>query len=407
MKFENVTAVTTEAIKLALGQDYFVTVAEPTEDVPNPTPVTNSIESYKLVDIGEDVKDSGSVDVYVKGLIVQLGKLYVESREYVGRIPSIFVDTLDWGGFVERVAFDLANISDDDMYNLIDGKVYEDDHKFYQPTAKVKIYQEAKSIRVNVSVVREQIFEAFNNWEQQNSFLSGIYANVQRTINTMLYIYALMLLSSACAVSAKKLDNAVHLVTEAKAEGILSTSDTAISALRNEKFLAFALERISAVRDNMEVIGNVYNNGTVPTHTPFADNKAVMLTEFSRKCKFLVKANTFNEEYIGIGEYDTVPAWQGVTKIDGTKKSVYDFNTASTISIAADPNNKLGIGTSAVTIPNCIGIAFDRYALGITLRKVTVTSSYTASADFWNEFSHHLVNYIIDTNYNMVAFFLD
>ena len=404
MKFEQIKEVTYNALTQALGRSYFEIIPEATEENPNPTAVIQPIESYNLVDVGKDVEKSGTVDVYVKGLIVQLGKIYVESREFVGRIPSIFIDNLEWGGYVERVVFDLANISDDDMFNLVDGKLYEDDHRFYSPKAHVKIFEEGKAIRVNTSIVREQLFEAFKSWEQQNRFISGIYSNIQRTINSMLYVYSLMLLSSACAISDKALDNAVHLLTEAKAKGIVSDETTAETALRDEKFLAFALERISAVRENMEVIGTAYNNGNVPIHTPTVDSRAVLLTEFSRACKFNVRANTFNEELLGIGEYDTVPAWQA---IKNTGKSNYDFSTASTISIKADPNNKFGIGTDAVTINNCIGIVFDYYAIGMTLHKVKVTSSYNASADFWNEFSHHLLNYIIDTNYNMCAFFID
>lgn len=404
MKFEQIKEVTYNALTQALGKSYFEIIPEATEENPNPKAVIQPIESYNLVDVGKDVEDSGTVDVYVKGLIVQLGKIYVESREFVGRIPSIFIDNLEWGGYVERVVFDLANISDDDMYNLIDGKLYEDDHRFYSPKAHVKIFEEGKAIRVNTSIVREQLFEAFTSWEQQNRFISGIYSNIQRTINSMLYVYALILLSSACAISDKALNNGVHLLTEAKAKGIVTDEATAETAMRDEKFLAFALERISAVRENMEVIGTAYNNGNVPTHTPTSDSRAVLLTEFSRACKFNVRANTFNEKLLGIGEYDTVPAWQAVKD---TGKTNYDFSTASTISIKADVNNKLGIGTEAVTINNCIGIVFDYYAIGMTLHKVKVTSSYNASADFWNEFSHHLLNYIIDTNYNMCAFFID
>lgn len=408
MDLIQVKKVTEAALTQALGKSYFT--KEVSSDVdPNPTAVIKPIDSFNLVDVGKDVEDSGTVDVYVKGLIVQLGKIYVESREYVGKIPSIFVDSLEWGGYVERVVFDLANISDDDMYNLVDGKLYEDDHRFYSPKAHVKIFEEGKSIRVNTSIVREQLFEAFKSWDEQNRFISGIYSNIQRTINSMLYVYALMLLSASAAISNKALNNSVHLLTEAKALGIVkdpseTTQYTAVEAMRNPDVLSYALQRISEVRDNMEVIGTCYNNGNVPTHTPKTDSRAVLLTGFSRAAKFLVRANTFNEELIGIGDFDTVPAWQAVKNTD---KSNYDFTTASTISIAADANNRLGIGTSAVQLPYCVGIVFDYYAIGMTLHKIKVTSSYNASADFWNEFSHHLVNYIIDTNYNMCAFFMD
>ena len=75
--------------------------------------------------------------------------------------------------------------------------------------------------------------------------------------------------------------------------------------------------------------------------------------------------------------------------------------------ISADPTNKLGIGTSEVTLTNAIGLLFDRMALGICPYRSKVTSNYTAIADFWNEYHHMLVNYILDSNYSMVAFFND
>ena len=95
--------------------------------------------------------------------------------------------------------------------------------------------------------------------------------------------------------------------------------------------------------------------------------------------------------------------WQGVTDSNGD----FTFNQLSTISIAADPDEKLGIGTEAYTKSNCIGLLYDWRALGICPYREKVTSNYTASADFTNTYHHRLINWIIDANYSMVAFFLD
>ena len=77
------------------------------------------------------------------------------------------------------------------------------------------------------------------------------------------------------------------------------------------------------------------------------------------------------------------------------------------MDISADANNKLGIGTSEFKTSGVIGLAFDKMAMGICLEKIKMTSNYTACADFWNEFTHVLVNYLLDTNCNIVAFVLD
>lgn len=151
----------------------------------------------------------------------------------------------------------------------------------------------------------------------------------------------------------------------------------------------------------MHRMTTAYNNGSVPMQAKEVNK--ILLTDFVSSTKFNVRANTYNLDEVGIGSYDEVSAWQGIT--DGTNN--FDYSTNSKIMISADPTNKLGIGTAEVTLTNAIGLLFDRMALGICPYRSKVTSNYTAIADFWNEYHHMLVNYILDSNYSMVAFFND
>ena len=64
-------------------------------------------------------------------------------------------------------------------------------------------------------------------------------------------------------------------------------------------------------------------------------------------------------------------------------------------------------GATGVTLSNIIGFLYDRYALGISLDKKKVTTSYTASQDKYNTYHHNIINYIIDDNFPMVAFTLN
>jgi len=129
-----------------------------------------------------------------------------------------------------------------------------------------------------------------------------------------------------------------------------------------------------------------------------------LLSKFVKKTKFFVKAGTFNVDEIGVGKYDTVSSWQAF-KAESSPN--FDFTTCAKVMISADPNNKLGCGVSAITIPNVIGICYDTRAMGICPHKSKVTSNYTAVADFWNEYYHQLFNYILDNKFNIVAFVVD
>ena len=390
MKFVDVVNLTQNAVAQALGTEYMGKLGD-----------FSALSSFQLMDVGKDVLDSGSVDSFVKALLVQIGKLYIDSREYVSELPSIYVDSFDWGGFVERVYFSPAELIDDSMYNLVDKQSY-DDHIFYEPKVSAKIFEEAKKIMCPISITSdEQISMAFNSFEQLNAFISGIHQNVRRTIDVGLDAYAHMLISCGVAVSDKAIGTSVHLLTEAKERGLVGADVTSAQALNDESYLTYCLMRIRQVEKQMHRFTTAFNNGSIPIQAK--DVNKVLLSDFVTATKFVVKANTYNKDEIGIGEYDEVCAWQS-TKND-TKK--FDYATNSAISISADPNNKLGIGTNAVVINNVIGIAYDRMALGVCPFKSKVTTSMTGIADFQNFYHHLLVNYILDSNYPIVAFIND
>ena len=392
MKKIDVVKITQEAVAQTMGTDYMSEKGGLKE-----------IESFRLPDIGEDVLNSGTVDQYVKSILTQLGKMYVDSKAYAAELPSLFIDSFEWGGYLERVYFKPQDLIQDEMYNLVDGNTYED-HKFYQPKASAKIFEEVKNIMTPISIVADQIKEAFQGWDQMNAFLSGIQNNVNNTLTLASEAYAHMLIQCGIAVAEKNTHHSVHLLTEAIANKVLATGATAVEALESPEFLRFALKRIAQVKKNMKRYTVAFNNGQIPTFTNDSDAKLALLTDFTTAAGFTARANTFNANELNIGDYDEVACWQAFSD---TSKANFDYSTNSTIKIAADSTNKLGIGTDAVTITDVIGVLYDTRAMGISLTKSKVTSNYTAIADFWNEYHHKQVNYILDPNFNIVTFKLD
>lgn len=389
MKFQDVVELTQNAVAQTLGSTYM-------EKDGKLAPLT----SFNLVDVGKDVLASGSVDSYVKSLLTQMGKMIIESKVYKAELPSLFIDSFDWGGYVERVYFSPQDLLKDDMYDLIDGKVYED-HKFYKPNVSAKIFEEGKTISCPISLTEDQIKMSFNSYEELNKFMSGIYQNVQNTITLGLEAYAHMLISAGIAVSIGATGNTRHLATEFYgAEHTKKLSEM----LADSAFLKYCMEQISLTKDQMKRYTTAFNNGTIPTFSTEEDLKVALLADFANACKFNVTADTFNADEIGLGDFDKVTAWQAFSA--DTLRD-FDVDTNSSISISADTQNKLGLGTGAFAKKGVIGVVYDYRAMGICPYRTKVTSNYTASADFWNQYNHQLVNYILDANFNIVSFVLD
>lgn len=394
MKHVDVVELTQKAVAQTMGSEYMEQLGD-----------WSALDSYKLVDVGKAVLDAGTVDVFSKKLIGLLGKLVVDAKKYEGAvIKSIFVDSFDWGSFVERVYFSPQDLIEDDMWNLIDGKVYENDHKFFGPKVEAKIFEEAKSINTPCSFGDEQLRTAFTSWDEMGKFLSGLRTNISNTIELALQAYSHMLVSCGIAVSVKSTGTAIHLITDAIAAGILEEGATYETARHSEEFQIYAMKRIKTIRDNLKVYSSVYNDGSIPTFTNDDDNKMILLSQVVNDMKFNARRQAYNMDEIGIGDFEATPMWQAV---DVNDVEAFGWGVASAIGLSADASNKLGIGTGAVNVLNVAGIIFDHRAMGLCPYRRKVTSSYTASADFWNEFHHLLVNYILDTKFSMIAICMD
>lgn len=393
MKYDTLVDLTKKAVAQTMGATYMEQEGK-----------LASIESGKLVDIGKDVTDmENGVDAYTKACIDVLGKIEVDTMRYDPEIKSIMRDSWEWGAFLERIKFQSQDILTDDVFNLEDKKSYADiEHKFYKPNVSAKIYAERKAFSIPVSFTEDRVKTAFTSMTEMSRFFSGIRENIRQQIKLILDAYSKILVGSAIAISEKATHTSRHLLTEAKALHIIGSEVTAEEAMLNERFMAWALREIATAREYMRRISSAFNNKTGAYAS--GDTSLFMLNAFEKASRFGVIANTYNNDELAVGEYDIVSAWQGVESVDGN--STFDFETVSSVMIT-DTENKLGIGSDPVTVNNCIACLCDYKAIGINCEFQKVTSTYTASADFWTDFHLNYLNYILDSDYGIVAFLLD
>lgn len=398
MVVEQIKNLTMNAIAQTLGASYMT--AEDGTIAP--------LDDAKLIDVGTDVANlERGVENFTKSLLDQLAKIYIVSDVYKNDLPDIFVDSFDWGGFIEVVNFDLAEVIDDPMFNLIDGQSYADiEHTFYQPKVNVKLFAERKGVALPWSIGREQVMTAFTGLDEMNKFISGLNVNIENTYNIILETYSHILVSSAVAISDKAINTSVHLVSEYNDE-TGNTETDATTLLQDEAFLAWVSRKIKDIRRNIKKMTRSFNDGSCNTFTPVGKDKLILVGKFVDAIKFNLRADTYHEDMVGFGEYDEIAFWQGHYTSDGENESSFDFDDVTTISVKGDPNDKLGIGTSDVTINKCVGLIYDKRGIGLCPFKTKITSNYTASADFTTYWRHLLLNYIVNSQFNMVALIMD
>lgn len=382
-----------------------------------------ALNDQYIVDLGEklniqdgDITNGTPADIFFKALLSQLGKIVVDTRSYVAQLPKLFVDPINWGLFQEQITIELSDVMIDEMWNPdgfiswntpASGGVYpgvEEGKRIaaiefgcYKPPVSAKLYKKAHAIMVALTTAREQMFTAFNGLAQYESFLAGLFNSVENTIQLKAEVYALMTVSMGIA-KAKANGNEINLLAEYKT---YDNTVTAANALQNAGFLRYALMRIAETKDNIRRFTELYNNHE---HVTFAaEPNTILLNKFSIAAKFNLKADTYNAEMIGIGDYDKVSAWQAA--ITTTDSTPYNFGAASSISLSDAAATEAGLtGEGAGEITGVVGVIYDRLAMGVTIDKKKTTSQYSASRDTTNFFYHALANYIVNDNYPIVTF---
>lgn len=476
MKIVDVISVVKSGIAQLTAANYFS--AE--------TPVLTETDTSAIVELGKSFdKYEKAPDIFLKALVDTLSVMRIDSRRYTAVLPSLFVDTYEWGGFREHVVIGLSDILADEMYpvnGFIDYNAEGGDdeavriagleHGTFKPSAESKFYDEGKPFMVALSTVREQLFTAVksdNPLRDLNKILSGMQTSVDNTIQLEAEVTALFTVSTGAA-RALALDNEIPLVTMynstransgtitntttftlvttvpqdwsttytdyymLNSEGIIvpipegesaptfanltvysaAVVPTNVSvviptgerALDYPEFVSYMLETIANVKDEFKCFSAAYNNHK---HVTFSDDtRLILLAKVANRAKFGVRANTFNEELLGIGNFEKISSWQA-KKISGGKQ--FDFNALSSIAMTKAAATKVGLtvpaGAKGITLSNIIGVVYDRYAMGVSLDKRKVTSNYIAVQDKINTYHHLIKNMIIDDNFPMAVFTLN
>lgn len=138
-----------------------------------------------LVDVGNEIFDTDNVDNYVKKLIDRVGKTIFVNRLYAGGVPSVMMDSWEYGSVVEKITSDMPVADENDSWNLQDGQQYSQD-TFYQPKVSAKFFNSKVTFDVKLSFTTEQVKESFTSVNELNGFISMLETGVKNSMTVKL-----------------------------------------------------------------------------------------------------------------------------------------------------------------------------------------------------------------------------
>lgn len=356
-----------------------------------------------VVDVGKEVIESDNVDNYVRKLVNHIGKVIFNDRVYKGNVPSVLMDSWEFGSVLEKISADIPEAYENASWDLQDGKTYNQD-VFYQPSVSAKFFNSKVTFEVPVSFTEIQVKESFSNREQLNGFLSMIFTAVENAISIKLDNLIMKAINNMTAetmvsdlqTTEGKLDTTK---TGVKAINLLAmynqqagTSLKADEAYRDPEFIRYATYIISLQRDRMTKISTLFNAGGKERFTPEDDLSIVLLSDFASASDVYLNSDVFHNEMTALPKHEIVPYWQGSGK-------EYNFDDVSKISV------KTANGEH-VTATGILGVMFDTQAVGVANLDRRVTTNYNASAEFYTNFYKADAGYFNDLNENFCVFFV-
>lgn len=375
MKIAQIYALVNQATEEMLGESVVLA-----EDLSN------------IVDVGKAVTNGDNLDAYVKKLVNHIGKVVFVNRVYSGGVPSVLMDSWEFGSILEKVSADLPDASENDTWSLVDGQDYSP-NKFYQPSVSVKFFNSRTTFEIPMSFTEKQVKQSFSNAEQLNGFLSMLVTAVE---NSMTVKLDALIMRTINHMTAEILGGATPGIQAVNLLGAYNTAEgttlTAAAAMADADFIRYATLQIGLYSDRMSRISTLFNQGGKERFTSTDLQHIVLLSDFSKAASTYLLSDTFNKELVALPQHETVPYWQG----SGTD---YGFGSVSKINVKTNSGKE-------VEQAGIIGVIFDRDALGVSNLDRRVTTNYNARAEFYTNFYKFDAGFYNDLDENFVVFYV-
>ena len=355
-----------------------------------------------VVDLGKSIFDATSVDNYVKKLVDHIGKVVFVNRLYAGGVPSVLMDSWEYGSVLEKVSSDMPAATQNESWSLTDGTDYSPD-VFYKPSVSAKFFNSKVTFEIPLSFTEVQVKGSFGSAAQLNAFISMLVTGVEnsmtvkldalimRTINNMVGETLYAGLQVAGVIDPQKASvsavNLLKLYNDATGKTL-----TEAKAISDADFIRYATYVIGMYQDRMSKVSTLFNIGGKERFSPKDKQHVVLLSDFSKASEAFLMSATFNEDRVALPSHESVPFWQG-------SGLTYGFADTSAINVKTSSGKE-------VSLNGIIGVIFDRDALGVSNLSRRVTTNYNAKAEFYTNFYKFDAGYYNDLNENIVVFFV-
>lgn len=347
-----------------------------------------------IVTIGSAIP-ADSLDAIFTKIINKVGNTIIESKKYNGNSLGILMNEWEYGSILEKIRIDIPETTTNDSWSLVKGNSY-DCFKFSPPTVRAKYFNKAVTFEIPMSYTTEQMKDSFRNADTALSFWNAVENAIQTSITANTEMLEYRAVTNMIGLKVHNNNNVVNLLAEYKDEtGI--TGLTAKKALHDKDFLRFCAKRISMYSDYIKSLSMLNNDDGYITATSDDEKRLILLSDFAKSIEYDLYSNTFNQEFVKIGKYTTIPYWQGT----GTSRK-FENNSKIDLTIS-----DLSGEPQTVTKTGIVGVLFDVNGCCVCRKNYRVLSMPVPKGEFINYWYKYDAMYMNDTANNFIVFTIE
>lgn len=347
-------------------------------------------------------------DNYVGKIIDKVGRTILVDRAYRASDLGIWRDSWEYASMLEKIRCEVGNYTSNDEWILLDDDatpgsdynatgIVDKLFGFVGPEVQAKYFNLKTTFRNKISITRKQLRSAFNGATEMTRFI----AMIENRIRTKQEIAKQelerrVITNLACA--AYNGGNYVDL------KAVLGSNKTFAEALKDQATLRGIAETITMTRKLMTEPSKNYSiTKKFMNFTPEDLQRLVIMDDLDTALRFNLYGGTFNEEFVKLEGYRSVPYWQGRKQSGGASDALA---ARASINAKAIVDGESGAAGSAqvVTIGNLVGVLFDRDAAMVCNEDPEVRSQYNADGNFTNFFYNYDCAYYNDFDENCIVF---
>lgn len=394
MKVTQISGILNDVYKEVLGSENMIQ-----DDLSNIVSAGQIITSTAFGD---------NFDNYAGQIIDKVGRTIFVDRPYKSTDLGIWRDSWEYASMLEKIRCEVGQYKDNDEWILLDtdnddtpeyndgianGDIVDKLFGFVPAEVQAKYFNLKTTFRNKISITRKQLRSAFNGPTEMTRFI----AMIENRIRTKQEIgkqelERRVVTNLACAAYVAGGQNVVDL------KSVLNSNLTFAAALKDKATLRGIAETITMTRKLMKEPSKLYSiTKSYMNFTPEDVQRLILIDDLDTALRFNLYGDTYNEEFVKLDGFRTVPYWQGRKDGSGTD------GLAQRAKISAMA--RVGVNkTEIVGIDALVGVLFDRDAAMICNEDPEVRSQYNADGNFTNFFYNYDCSYYNDFDENCIVF---